>query len=56
VTELVSVRDESAAFSMAVGPRTVFELETPVARFTLSYRHWSRRWTIDGLDRFQRVV
>ena len=56
VTSLVSVRDESAAFSMSVGPRTVFEVETPVARVTVSSRHWSRRWTIDGLDREQRAA
>ncbi len=53
VTGLVAVRDESAAFSQALGPRTVFEVQTPVARVTVSYRHWSRRWTIDGLDREQ---
>ena len=56
VTRLVAIRDESAAFSMAVGPRTVFELDTPVARVTVSYRHWSRRWTIDGLDRDQHAA
>ena len=56
VTGLVAVRDESAAFPMSLGPRTVFELETPVARVTLTYRHWSRRWTIDGLDRTRRAA
>ena len=56
VTGLVAIRDESAAFSLAVGPRTVFEVETPVARVTVSYRHWSRRWTIDGLDRTLRAA
>ena len=56
VTGLVAVRDESAAFSMAVGPRTVFEVETPLARVTVSYRHWTRRWTIDGLDREHRAA
>jgi hypothetical protein len=50
VTRLVAVRDESAAFPFAVGPRTIYELQTPVARVSLSYRHWSRRWTIDGLE------
>jgi hypothetical protein len=50
VTRLVAVRDESAAFPVALGPRTVFELQTPFARLTVTYRHWSRRWTIDGLD------
>lgn len=56
VTNLVAVRDESRAFSLAIGPRTVFEVETPVARVTVSYRHWTRRWTIDGLDREQRAA
>ena len=56
VTGLVAIRDESAAFSLAVGPRTVFEVETPVARVTVSYRHWSRRWTIDGLDSTLRAA
>lgn len=56
VTGLVAVRDESRAFAMAVGPRTVFEVETPMARVTVSYRHWTRRWTIDGLDREQRAA
>ena len=56
VTALVAVRDESAAFSMAVGPRTVFEVETPLARVTVSYRHWTRRWTLDGLDRAHRAA
>ncbi len=50
VTEVVGVRDESAAFPVVVGPRTIFEVDTPIARFTLSYRHRSRRWTIEGLD------
>jgi hypothetical protein len=56
VTRLVAVRDESAAFPQAVGPRTVFELQTPLARVTVSYRHWSRRWTIDGLDQTQHAA
>jgi hypothetical protein len=56
VTRLVAVRDESAAFPAALGPRTVFELQTPLARLTVSYRHWSRRWTIDGLDRTRRAA
>jgi len=56
VTRLVAVRDESAAFPVAMGPRTVFELQTPLARLTVSYRHWSRRWTIDGLDRSRQAA
>ena len=56
VTSLVAVREESAAFPQAVGPRTVFELQTPLARLTVSYRHWSRRWTIDGLDQTRHAA
>jgi hypothetical protein len=50
VTEIVRVRDETAACPVMVGPRTIFEVETPIARLTLSYRHRSRRWAIEGLD------
>jgi hypothetical protein len=56
VTRLLAVRDESAAFPVAVGPRTVFELQTPLALLTVSYRHWSRRWTIDGLDQSRHAA
>jgi hypothetical protein len=50
VTSVVAVRDESSAYPVVVGPRTVFEVDTPLARLTLSYRHRTRRWSIDGLD------
>jgi len=56
VTSLVGVRDETAAFPAVVGPRTVFEVLTPVARMTLSYRHRTRRWTIEGLDEVARAA
>ena len=47
---VAAVRDESSAYPVIVGPRTIFEVETPLARMTLSFRHRTRRWTIDGLD------
>jgi hypothetical protein len=56
VLEIVGVRDESSAFPAITGPRTVFEVETAVARFTLTYRHRSRRWTIDGMDEAPRAA
>jgi hypothetical protein len=56
VTKVVGVREESSAFPVVVGPRTIFEVATPLARFTLSYRHRSRRWTIDGLDEALRAA
>ena len=56
VTRLVGVRDESAAYPVIVGPRTVFEVATSEARMTLSYRHRSGRWTIDAVDELARAA
>lgn len=56
VTEVVRVRDETAAFPVVVGPRTIFEVDTPIARLTLSYRHRTRRWAIEGLDAAVRAA
>ena len=50
VLEVVGVRDESAAFPVITGPRTLFEIETADARMTLSFRHRSRKWAIEELD------
>jgi hypothetical protein len=50
VTGLLAVRDESAAYPVVIGPRTVFEVLTPRALLTLSYRHRTRRWTIEAMD------
>jgi hypothetical protein len=56
IVEVVGVRDESAAFPVVVGPRTVFDVQTPGARMTLSFRHRSRRWTIEGVDEAARAA
>jgi hypothetical protein len=50
VTRLTAVREEAAAFPVITGPRTLFEVETPRARFALTYQHRSHRWTITALD------
>ena len=50
VRRLTAVRRETAAFRPSVGPRTIFEVETPGATLSLTYRHRSRRWTVDGVD------
>ena len=50
VTRLAAVRREGSAYRVEVGPRTVFEVETPGARLALTFRHRSRRWTVDGVD------
>lgn len=56
VIALTLVRHEDSAYNVAVGPRTLFEVQTPGARLTLSFRHRSRRWTIEGLDREQAAA
>lgn len=53
IVEVVGVRDETAAFPVIVGPRTVFDVQIPSARLQLAFRHRSRRWTIEGLDEAQ---
>lgn len=50
VTRLTAVRSEESAYRRNVGPRTIFEVETPGARLALAYSHWTRRWTVDGVD------
>ena len=50
VTGVSAVRDERSAYPAAIGPRTLFEVETPKARLSLSFRHRTRTWTIEGRD------
>jgi hypothetical protein len=50
VTRLAAVRTETAAYRAGVGPRTIFEVDTPGARLALSFRHWTRSWTVEGVD------
>jgi hypothetical protein len=50
VTRLSAVRHEDSAYKVEIGPRTLFEVETPGARLALSFHHRSRRWTVLGVD------
>ena len=56
VTRLVAVRDERSAYPAITGPRTRFEVDTPLVRLALTFQHRSRRWTIDGLDKLDRAA
>jgi len=56
VLEVVGIRDETAAFPVVVGPRTIYDVQTPLARVKLAYRHRTRRWTIEGLDEAERAA
>jgi hypothetical protein len=50
VLDVVGVRDESSAYPVVTGPRTLFEVETAAARMKLSFRHRSRRWTMEAFE------
>ena len=50
VIRLAAIRRETSAYRAEIGPRTIFEVETPGARLALSFQHRSRRWTVDGVD------
>ena len=56
ITRLAAVREEAAAYPVITGPRTLFEVETPRARLSLTYQHRSRRWTITALDADRRAA
>ena len=50
VIRLAAIRREDSANLPEVGPRTVFEVDTPGARLALVFQHRTRRWTVDGVD------
>ena len=56
ITHLAAVREEAAAYPVITGPRTLFEVETPRARLSLTYQHRSGRWTVTGLDEDRRAA
>lgn len=51
VTRIDHVRDESAAYPVERGPRTIFEVRTPATRLRLAFEHRRRRWLLEGLER-----
>jgi hypothetical protein len=50
ILAVTRVRRESAAYPVAAGPRTRFQVVTETATFDLVYRHRDRRWIVEGLD------
>ena len=49
VTALESVRDETSAYSLRTGPRTVFVVRAAGRRYRLIHHLDDRRWTIEDL-------
>ncbi len=50
VLEIERVRDESKAYPIAEGPRTLFVVRTESARLRLAFGHRDRRWSVVGVD------
>ncbi len=50
VTGISFVREETAAYPVATGPRITFSVTTPEARLMLAFRHRGRRWSLVGVD------
>lgn len=50
VIAIERVREESAAYPVEVGPRTLFVVRTPHGRLRLTFEHRSRRWHVDGIE------
>lgn len=50
VTGIEGVREESAAYPVEQGPRTIFEVRTPDARLRLAFEHRRRRWLLQGME------
>lgn len=50
VLSIERLRDESAAFPVAAGPRTVFDVRTPGSVLRLVFQHRTREWVVEGMD------
>lgn len=53
VVAVERIRDESAAYPVNEGPRTVFVVRTRRARLRLSFGHRDRRWRMEAIDPFE---
>lgn len=50
VTALESVRDETAAYPIETGPRTVYVVSAADRHFRLVHQLRDRRWTVEPVD------
>jgi len=44
------IREESAAYPVETGPRTLFVVRTPRTRLRLTFEHRSRRWSVEPVE------
>lgn len=50
VTDLESIRDETAAYSLQTGPRRVFVVRAAGRRYRLTHWLGQERWTVEELS------
>lgn len=50
VVAVERIRDESAAYPVNEGPRTVFVVRTIKARLRMVFRHRDRRWLMEAIE------
>lgn len=53
ITSSSLVREERAAYPIETGPRSFFEVQTPRARFQVTYQHRPRRWVVEAADQVE---
>ena len=53
ITSHTLVREERSAYPVETGPRSFFEVQTPRARFQLTYQHRPGRWVVEAQDRLE---
>lgn len=51
VTAMETVRDETAAYPLETGPRTVYVVIAANRRFRLVHQLRNRRWTVEPIER-----
>ncbi len=56
VTALESVRDETSAYPLQTGPRTVFVVRADDHRYRLIHRLDDRSWTIEDLGGWRAAL
>ena len=53
ITSHTLVREERSAYPVETGPRSFFEVQTPRARFQLTYQHRLGSWVVEAADRVE---
>jgi hypothetical protein len=53
ITSYALVREERSAYPVETGPRSFFEVQTPRARFQLTYERRTGHWLVEAADKVE---